>query len=160
MEITMKGYILQTLMGGIGSMGFAMLFNIRKGKLLWIALGGTLSWAVYLIFNVIGGNIFIALLCGTSAAALASELLARAVKAPVITLEVPMLIPLIPGGDLYYMMSHLVRSETEQFGHSAQLVMTEAGAIALGIICVASAVNILTSLHSRIQAYRSSRRRI
>ena len=50
--------------------------------------------------NVIGAGAF-------------GELLARAVKAPVIMLLVPMLIPLIPGGDLYYMMSFLVRGQYE-----------------------------------------------
>ncbi len=146
----MKTYLLQTMMGGIGSAGFAMLFNIRKDKLPWIFIGGALSWAVYLTANYREGNIFIALLFGTFTAALTSELLARILKTPVITLEVPMLIPLIPGGDLYYMMSHLVRSETEQFGHASQLVLTEASSIALGIICVASAMNLITTLYARI----------
>lgn len=145
----MRWYLLQTLMGAIGSVGFAVLFNIRRSRLLWTALGGALSWAVYLLLLHFGHGVFVALLCGTSAAALASELLARAVKAPVIMLLVPMLIPLIPGGDLYYMMSFLVRDEVESFGERAQLVMTEAGAIAIGIICVASLMNIVTGLYAR-----------
>lgn len=61
-------------------------------------------------------------------------------------LLVPMLIPLIPGGDLYYMMSFLVRGQYEAFGQYAQRVLTEAGAIALGIICVASLMNIIAGL--------------
>ena len=80
---------------------------------------------------------------------MASELLARAVKAPVIMLLVPMLIPLIPGGDLYYMMSFFVRGQYEAFGQYAQRVLTEAGAIALGIICVASLMNIIAGLRVR-----------
>ena len=123
----MAWYFVQTLMGCIGSVGFAVLFNIRGRKLLLAAGGGALAWAVYL----------------------ASELLARAVKAPVIMLLVPMLIPLIPGGDLYYMMSFLVRGQYEAFGQYAQRVLTEAGAIALGIICVASLMNIIAGLRVR-----------
>ena len=64
-------------------------------------------------------------------------------------LLVPMLIPLIPGGDLYYMMSFLVRGQYEAFGQYAQRVLTEAGAIALGIICVASLMNIIAGLRVR-----------
>ena len=96
-----------------------------------------------------GLDIFAGLFFATLAAALASELLARAVKAPVIMLLVPMLIPLIPGGDLYYMMSFLVRGQYEAFGQYAQRVLTEAGAIALGIICVASLMNIIAGLRVR-----------
>ena len=68
---------------------------------------------------------------------------------PVIMLLVPMLIPLSPGGDLYYMMSFLVRGQYEAFGQYAQRVLTEAGAIALGIICVASLMNIIAGLRVR-----------
>ena len=132
----MAWYFVQTLMGCIGSVGFAVLFNIRGRKLL---LAATCN----------GLDIFAGLFFATLAAALASELLARAVKAPVIMLLVPMLIPLIPGGDLYYMMSFLVRGQYEAFGQYAQRVLTEAGAIALGIICVASLMNIIAGLRVR-----------
>ena len=116
---------------------------------LLAAGGGALAWAVYLACTCNGLDIFAGLFFATLAAALASELLARAVKAPVIMLLVPMLIPLIPGGDLYYMMSFLVRGQYEAFGQYAQRVLTEAGAIALGIICVASLMNIITGLRVR-----------
>lgn len=141
--------IVQTLMGAVGAVGFAMLFNVRGGKLLWAAVGGALAWAVYLLATHAGANVFAALFFASLAAALFSEVLARVVKAPVLMLLVPMLIPLIPGGDLFYMMNHLVRADTEAFAGAARLVMTEAGAIALGIICVASLMNILAGLRSR-----------
>ena len=152
----MAWYFVQTLMGCIGSVGFAVLFNIRGRKLLLAAGGGALAWAVYLACTCNGLDIFAGLfsatvrfVCRYGMAALASELLARAVKAPVIMLLVPMLIPLIPGGDLYYMMSFLVRGQYEAFGQYAQRVLTEAGAIALGIICVASLMNIIAGLRVR-----------
>ena len=121
----------------------------NQHQLLLAAGGGALAWAVYLACTCNGLDIFAGLFFATLAAALASELLARAVKAPVIMLLVPMLIPLIPGGDLYYMMSFLVRGQYEAFGQYAQRVLTEAGAIALGIICVASLMNIIAGLRVR-----------
>ena len=133
----MAWYFVQTLMGCIGSVGFAVLFNIRGRKLLLAAGGGALAWAVYLACTCNGLDIFAGLFFATLAAALASELL------------VPMLIPLIPGGDLYYMMSFFVRGQYEAFGQYAQRVLTEAGAIALGIICVASLMNIIAGLRVR-----------
>ena len=54
-----------------------------------------LAWAVYLACTCNGLDIFAGLFFATLAAALASELLARAVKAPVIMLLVPMLLSLI-----------------------------------------------------------------
>lgn len=146
----MLWYGVQTLMASIGSLGFAVLFNIRGRKLIWVVLGGALSWVVYLACICRGQDVFVALLCATSAAALASEILARLIKAPVLMLLVPMLIPLIPGGDLYYMMSFFVRGDNEAFALRARLLLSEAGAIALGILCIASLMSILTSFHRHI----------
>ena len=49
----MAWYFVQTLMGCIGSVGFAVLFNIRGRKLLLAAGGGALAWAVYLALSLI-----------------------------------------------------------------------------------------------------------
>ena len=48
----------------------------------------------------------------------------------------PMLIPLIPGGDLYYTTSYLVSGQDELWAESFSLVLWEAGGIAFGIILV------------------------
>ena len=45
----MESYVIQTVMGIIGSVGFAVLFGIYDRKLLWIAVGGGAGWAVYLV---------------------------------------------------------------------------------------------------------------
>ena len=50
----MAWYFVQTLMGCIGSVGFAVLFNIRGRKLLLAAGGAALAWAVYLLSKDIG----------------------------------------------------------------------------------------------------------
>lgn len=71
----MAWYFVQTLMGCIGSVGFAVLFNIRGRKLLLAAGGGALAWAVYLACTCNGLDIFAGLFFATLAAALASELL-------------------------------------------------------------------------------------
>lgn len=91
----------------------------------------------------------LAFFCGTVVAALISEVLARVVRAPVLMLLVPILIPLIPGGDLYHMMSNLVRGKESEMVHYATALLQEAGAIALGIICSASFMGIVMSLKHR-----------
>lgn len=141
--------LIQTIMGCIGSVGFAVLFNIRGRKLILAGAGGAMTCAIYLVCLAEGLGAAASLFVASLAAAAVSEILARVVKAPVIMLLVPMLIPLFPGGDLYYMMNYLVRGSYETFGVFAQRVLSEAGAIALGIICVASLMNIIMSLRQR-----------
>lgn len=81
-----------------------------------------------------GQSMFAGLFVASLFIAAFSEILARVLKAPVILLLVPMLIPEIPGGDLYYAMYDLVQRHFADFGNSANKVLMEAGAIALGII--------------------------
>ena len=41
--------IIQVLAGFIGSMGFAVLFNIRGERLIAAAIGGLLSWLLFVV---------------------------------------------------------------------------------------------------------------
>ena len=97
----MRDYMIQTLMGALGAVGFAILFNVRKEQLILLFLGGALDWAVYLFCVHNGYSPFLGLLFATMTAAFLSEVLARLLHTPVLILLVPMLVPLIPGGDLY-----------------------------------------------------------
>lgn len=145
----MEKYLMQMVMGCIGAIGFAVLFNVKVDKLLYIAVASALSWMGYAVCMLCGSGVFWAFFCGTAVAALISEILARLVRVPVLMLLVPILIPLIPGGDLYHMMSNLVRGNDPEVLRYGRLLLMEASAIALGIICVASVMNILMGLRSR-----------
>ena len=65
-------------------------------------------------------------------------MLARTIKVPIIMLMVPMLIPLIPGGSLYYTMDALVQGDSATAAATAYSLATQAGAIAVGIIVMTS----------------------
>lgn len=146
----MREYIIQTLMGALGSVGFAVLFNVRKRQLLLFFLGGALDWAVYLLCVHNGYSSFLGLLFATMTAAFISEVLARILHTPVLILLVPMLIPLIPGGDLYRCMDALVRTNKEQFLAYGTSAVTSAGAIALGIIAMTAVSHIIFSIHEHL----------
>ena len=130
----MEFFVIQTIMGLLGSVGFAVLFGIYDRKLWAIALGGAAGWVVYLVCVNVGYSMFVGLFVASLFIAAVSEILARLLKTPVILLLVPMLIPEIPGGDLYYTMHHLVQGHYTEFGSYSNQVLGEAGAIALGII--------------------------
>lgn len=142
----MMEYVIQTLMGAIGSVGFAIVFNTKGKRLGFFFLGGALAWAVYLVCVHNGSNMFIGLLFATITAGLSSEILARIIHAPVLISLVPMLIPLIPGSDLYYCMDALVRSDKETFLVRGTSALAAAGAIGLGIICTTALSHIVFSI--------------
>lgn len=130
----MSFYVIQTIMGILGSIGFSILFGVTDRKLLWISLGSGAGWVVYLVCVAGGYGMFVGLFAASLFVAVVSEVLARVLKTPVILMLVPMLIPEIPGGDLYYTMYYLVQRQYVEFGNSSNQVLVEAGAIALGII--------------------------
>lgn len=138
----MAQYWTQTIMGCIGAVCFAVMFNVHGKRLLLIAMASTLCWLGYVLCDMNGAGVFWAIFCGTTVAGILSEILARVVKVPVLMLLVPNLIPLFPGGTLYYMMSSLVRSEHDLCLHYARMLLESAGAIALGIIVCASVMSI------------------
>jgi len=70
-----------------------------------------------------------------------------------------MLIPEIPGGDLYDTMYYLVQGRYTEFGISSNQVLVEAGAIALGIILASYIVKITESI-VRWQEKQRKRRQI
>ena len=135
--------ILQICTAAIGTLGFAVLYNVRGKKLLLLTIGGALGWAVYLLCAAADLTLFVRTLLATMSVAAAAEILARTLHAPVLVSLVPMIIPLVPGKDLYYLMSALVRGEPVQFARSAQQALTAAGAIALGVISVAAIVHLI-----------------
>lgn len=144
----MQPEFVQTAMGMIGSLGFALLFGIRGHKpLSCIALGSGIGWVVYLVSVAGGHGKAFGMLASSLVIAACSEILARVIKTPVILLLVPMLIPEIPGGDLYYTMYSLIEGDSAKFASLLQLVLSEAGAIALGIILASYAAGLVNNIH-------------
>jgi len=149
--------VIQTIMGAIGSVGFAVLFNVRGTKLLLFFLGGALAWDVYLVCTHNGSSMFVGLLCAAMAVAFLSEILARVIHAPVLILLVPMLVPLIPGGDLYRTMDALIRGEKELFLTNGTIAITAAGAISLGIIATTAFAQIVFGIYDHIHRFYLAR---
>lgn len=150
----MSFYAVQTVMGVLGSIGFSILFGVTDRKLLWIALGSGAGWAVYLVCVARGYGIFAGLFAASLLVAMLSEVLARILKTPVILMLVPMLIPEMPGGDLYYTMYYLVQRQYVEFGNSSNQVLAEAGAIALGIILASYGAKFIRSIRLHVPRAR------
>lgn len=147
----LAGDVLQTVMGMAGAVGFAILFHVKTDKLWAAAFGGGLSWVVYLVVLARSDDKALGLLAATITVGVLSEILARVLKTPATILLVPMLIPLIPGGDLYYTTSYFVRGMNKECTQSLDLVVKEAGAIAFGIILVTCLVHVLQQIQNRIR---------
>lgn len=85
----------------IGSIGFSIVFGIRRAYMLPIAVNAGLSWTVYLLVNGFAGD-FAANMVSAMFCSLVAALMARRLRVPTVVLQMPATVPMIPGGSLYY----------------------------------------------------------
>ena len=135
----MKEALIQIITGTIGSLGFGILFNIRQERLAAATVGGFLSWSIYLLAMHVIPNEALCYFIASLLTALYSEAMARLLKSPTTTFITTALVPLIPGGSLYYTMAYAFESDITKFFSRAVYTLQLASALALGII-VASTV--------------------
>ena len=131
---------IQLLTAFLGSIGFSILFHIRGVKLLFAGLGGFLSWGFYLL---------IANLLAASFSAAYAEIMARVLRSPATIFVIPSLIPLVPGGALYYAMYSAMVGNAEALSFYGFQTWNVALGIAIGVASVTSICNLLTVLRRR-----------
>lgn len=132
----MNRTLLQLAMAPIGSLGFALLFNLRAAILIPSSLGGLGCWIAYLLGVKLAGGIFVPTIISSAFCALYSEISARIFKAPATVFFIPALVPLIPGSTLYYTMSYLVQKDWNMAAHYGFLTGEYAIGIAAGACLV------------------------
>ena len=138
--------LIQLAAAGIGSLGFALLFNLRGRRLFWASLGGVISWGVYLVVMAFwpheAGSYLLAALLLTVYA----EIMARIQKAPVTVYLVAGTIPLIPGASLYRTMSYAVSANWRMAMNNGVKTLLLAAAISGGILACMVLWNIFEML--------------
>ncbi len=137
-DLVMKEAIIQIISGTLGTIGFGILFNIRGKKLAFASLGGLLSWTVYLLLCLFINNEPLVYLLVSITTSVYAEVLAVNLKTPTTTFLIISLIPLIPGGSLYYTMAYALDGNLDSFISKAVSTLALAAALSVGIIIVLS----------------------
>lgn len=137
--------IIQIAAGFIGTLCFGILFNMRGKRLIAAAVGGLLSWGIFIILSHIIHSEPINYFIVAAVVSLYSEIMARVLKTPAAPVVTTSLIPLIPGGSLYYTMASAFESNFEMFLEKAVSTLKLACALALGIIIVTAISQFLFS---------------
>ena len=135
----MKAVLIQLLTAFTGSLGFSLMFGLRRRYLAAAALGGLLSWGLVLLLEGLGLTSFLSALLASAFAVVYAELLARAYRSPATLFLVPAIIPLVPGSSLYYAMSCAVRGDLGAASQYSSQTLEYGLAIAAGISFVVAA---------------------
>ncbi len=128
--------IIQIITGFVGSLCFGILFNLKGKRLLAGALGGLLSWGMFIIFSQFIASEPLSYFFVSALVAVYAEIVSKLIKTPTTPIITTALIPLIPGGSLYYTVASAFDSSFGVFSEKAFYTLKLAAALALGMIIV------------------------
>ena len=121
---------------------YCFLFNIRGRTQLFAALGGLLGWLTFRLAAPLQNDImqyFVA----TVLTAVYSESMARIAKKPATGFQIIALLPLVPGGGIFYTMEYCVIGNNSMFLSTGLHTLGIAGALAMGVLLVSTAVRMI-----------------
>ena len=123
-------YVLPCICAFLACLGF----NIHGAGKLICGVGGALGWLIYLL----GGSTIMAAFWASAAIGLFSEVMARLRRCPVTGYLLVALLPLVPGGGIYYAMQYCVAGDTQRFLDTLLRTFGMASALAVGAMLTAS----------------------
>ncbi|MDO4488806.1 MAG: threonine/serine exporter family protein [Eubacteriales bacterium] len=113
----------QLIWAFLGTFAFCLYFNLKNERLFIASLMGLGTWAIYLFVMELTGNVFVSSFLATFIMGVVSEVLARVYKTPSMVFYIPSIIPIIPGGSLYYLMQAVVQSDRVQMSYYAYMLI-------------------------------------
>ncbi|MCI8971292.1 MAG: threonine/serine exporter [Oscillibacter sp.] len=134
METVLLDYALPCLCAFLACVGFTQMFNIHGAGKLIAGAGGALGWLVYLL----GGKTIPAAFLAAAAIGVFAEVMSRVRRCPVTGYVLVALLPLVPGGGIYYAMRHGAAGETDAFLRTLLHTFGMAAALAVGAMLASS----------------------
>jgi uncharacterized membrane protein YjjB (DUF3815 family) len=144
--------ILQSVFALFASFAFGVLFNIKGRKLVLAGIGGGLGWFGYVATLSAFHSTLFAFFVGTVVASAYSEIMAKIVRTPVSTFIICGIIPLVPGGGVYYTVLGIIQGNVDNSVHSGIQTLSISGVIAIAMFSV--------SIFSRILEEKRPEKRI
>lgn len=133
----MKEALIQVITAAIGSLGFSIYFRVREKNVIAAMAGGAIGWIVYLVLFHFTKDLFISNFAAAFIVFVWAEIMARILKAPSNTYLIPGIIPLIPGGSLYYTMKGVVDGNQQLFAESGKNTVFVTFGMAAGMVVAA-----------------------
>lgn len=139
--------LVQLITAFLGSLGFALIFNLGKKYVVPGSAGGLLCWGAYLLVDFVSAGVFFSSFVASAVAALYAEVAARFLKVPATVIFVSAIIPLIPGSSLFYTMSYAVSGDAHLFGVYGMNTVNYILGITCGISLVWSTWYMVTKIY-------------
>ncbi len=133
------------LAGTVGTLGFSLLFKSNPQRTLFNAMGGMITCIIYVVCCEVFDHEFMQNFFPALAATAYAEIMARLLKAPATPILACSIIPLVPGGKLYYTTYYFVVGQMGLFKYTLTQTLRIAAGLAVGIIVISVIVNEVNS---------------
>lgn len=138
--------LLEVLSAFTASFAFGIIFNIKRKNLFFAAICGAIGWFVYKFSMKLGYSDTTAMFFASIAISGYSEIFARLLKTPVTTFVIAALIPLVPGGGMYYTMVEAINGDVMSSLEIGIKTLALAGVLAIGVILVSTMTKTIKNL--------------
>lgn len=149
-ENTVKWYVLM-ISGIVGTIGFAIIFHLRTKEIIISTFGTLFVLIGYIIFRNYIERPFTLVLIAAIIGCIYAELAARYAKKPAICILTVAILPLYPGGALYYTLSYLVEGDRDLFKSNIFTTGEKTIAIACAIVICSVLFKYIHRLLNRIE---------
>ncbi len=126
-------YFVPCLYAFFACLAFCVVFVVKDKKIILVScFGGALGWFAYLMaepfMSVVAQNLVASIVIG-----LFAEIMSRVMKTPATIFLIIGILPLVPGGGIYYTMEYAVYGNTPLFLEKGLQTFAIAAAIAFGV---------------------------
>lgn len=145
----MNYILIKTISAGIASFFFGLIFNSKGKRLIFAGIAGSIGWFIYDYTKFLNfsstGSYFLASLGITFFA----EFSARKLKTPATVIFIPALIPIVPGGGIYYTFSYFLKKQIFAALDKGLETVVVSGALAFGILFVSTIFKIFKKFNEK-----------
>jgi len=145
----MSSLLIQFLFAALGTLGFAIIFNVPKRHIPAITIIGGAGWTIYQVALALGCSVPIACFFGAFTVGFLSESSARVFKETATVFIIPGVIPLVPGAGTYYTMLAVVNGNLGEAAATGTQTLMTAGCIALGLLISTAIFGIFHSVFKK-----------
>lgn len=133
----------------LSTVAFAILINLPRRILLSSGFTGAIGWVVFISMRQAEQGITAANFMGGIAIGCLSILFSRWQKVPVLVVNVPALVPLVPGGPAYKAVREFVTGDYFAGFEQVMIVLMTSGAIAAAFMMTSLIERLITKYRQR-----------
>ncbi|AMB93725.1 threonine/serine exporter family protein [Aerococcus sanguinicola] len=129
----------QACLSFFGTVAFSTILNVPKRALIYCGLTGTSGWMTYKFFMYLFNEIIVANFMAAIVIGILYMQLSRRLRIPVIILNTPAILPLVPGNAAYLFVRYAVEGDYVASVQHLMTVFKVSGAIVFGFMFISLA---------------------